>query len=135
MSDSLLLIINKADLQITSDFQGILGLGLPKTRISEGTVMQQLAATRGFESHFDSIFCMRSRVLAGFPGEMRASQSLGRRAERLLLNAQQGLYALPKALQRHGAHVLPHEPARRSTAARSCPCGPEDDVQVKSYSI
>ena len=82
MSDSLLLIINKADLQITADFQGILGLGLPKTRISEGTVMQQLAATRGFESHFDSIFCMRSRILADIPGSMRASQAVAGEASR-----------------------------------------------------
>ena len=46
MSNGLLLIVNKAQLEISGDFQGILGLGLPKTgTTSSGTVMEQESAS------------------------------------------------------------------------------------------
>ena len=50
MSNALLLIVNKAQLEISGDFQGILGLGLPKgAEVISGTVMEQ-TSTSGLSS-------------------------------------------------------------------------------------
>eukprot|EP00438_Fugacium_kawagutii_P031879 Skav203730 [mRNA] locus=scaffold4858:6631:13279:- [translate_table: standard] len=95
MSDALLLLVNRADLEISGDFQGILGLGLPKKApVTSGTVMEQTSSElSGSTSAGPSWACIlfphlcEGEVNQSYHGMSQGSQGSRLQDEQLFLRA------------------------------------------------